>query len=70
VEDETWGEVVAAAVVLEGDSQLSTAALRDWAHGRMSSYKIPRRLQIVASLPRNAMGKVTKQVVRELFREE
>jgi malonyl-CoA/methylmalonyl-CoA synthetase len=33
----------------------------------MSVYKIPQRLRVVAALPRNAMGKVTKPAVRALF---
>jgi malonyl-CoA/methylmalonyl-CoA synthetase len=70
VEDTTWGEIVAAAAVLESGSELNEGSLRDWAQGRMSSYKIPRRLQIVSTLPRNAMGKVTKQAVKELFQQE
>jgi len=65
--DDTWGETVAAAVVLRPGADLSLDALREWARGRLSPYKLPRRLACVAALPRNAMGKVTKPAVRELF---
>ncbi len=64
--DETWGEVVTAVVVLK-DKSLELAALREWCKGRLSAYKIPQRLKIVDSLPRNAMGKVMKPDVRALF---
>jgi malonyl-CoA/methylmalonyl-CoA synthetase len=67
VADATWGEVVAAAVVLNCGSRLDLGALRAWWRDRMSAYKAPQRLVIVESLPRNAMGKVTKATVRELF---
>lgn len=65
--DDTWGEAVAAAVVLRPGAELSLESLRDWARGRLSPYKLPRRLACVAALPRNAMGKVTKPAVRGLF---
>ena len=67
VPDDTWGEVVAAAVVLTTAASLELAALREWCDGRLSPYKIPRRLTVVSELPRNAMGKVTKTAVRALL---
>jgi len=67
VPDDTWGEVVAAAVVTKTGSKLELGALRTWADSRLSSYRIPRRLLVVNELPRNAMGKVVKTAVRELF---
>ena len=64
---DTWGEVVAAAVVLCPNTTLTAKTLREWCDGRISTYKAPRKLFTVASLPRNAMGKVTKPAVRTLF---
>jgi len=62
--DATWGESVAAVVVVHpGQSVPPLELLRDWARERLSPYKLPRRLEVVASLPRNAMGKVTKPAV-------
>jgi len=60
VEDETWGEVVAAFVVLRQGADLQFGDLKTWCKDRMSSYKIPKSLKLVTALPRNAMGKVTK----------
>lgn len=67
VGDETWGEAVAAAVVLRPGETLELDPLRDWCRDRLSAYKIPKRLLVVGDLPRNAMGKVTKTAVRDLF---
>jgi len=67
VADETWGEAVAAAVVLSKGATLELGLLRDWCRERMSVYKIPHRLSLVEQLPRNAMGKVTKPKVRGFF---
>jgi malonyl-CoA/methylmalonyl-CoA synthetase len=72
VPDPEWGERVAAAVVLregalrEGET-LDLERLRGWAKARLASYKIPTRLLIVDALPRNAMGKVTKPAIVNLF---
>ncbi len=65
--DDTWGEAVTAAVVLDQAAVLDLPALREWCKGRLSVYKIPQRLLVVAELPRNAMGKITKPAVRALF---
>ena len=67
VADDTWGEAVAvAAEVVEGE-ELELDGLRTWAADRLSKYKLPKVLRVVAELPRNAMGKVTKPAVRVLF---
>ena len=60
VEDRTWGEAVAAVLVLRGREEMDLAELRAWCDGRLSSYKIPKLIKVVAALPRNAMGKVVK----------
>lgn len=70
VPDDTWGEMVAAAIVLKSGESLDLDSLNAWCKDRISPYKIPRRLLIVDELPRNAMGKVTKPAVLKLFIEE
>ena len=68
VEDETWGEAVAAAVVAWEGEALDLSGLQSWASERLSRYKLPRRLKVVPDLPRNSMGKVVKPAVRDLFK--
>ncbi len=65
--DETWGEAVAAAVVVTEGETLTLDELRPWCGEKLSHYKIPKRLLVVDQLPRNAMGKVTKPAVSKLF---
>jgi malonyl-CoA/methylmalonyl-CoA synthetase len=67
VADDTWGETVAVAAEIHEGMELELDALRGWASDRLSKYKLPRRLEVVERLPRNAMGKVTKPAVRTLF---
>jgi len=65
--DDTWGECVAAAVVLHEGSELTLERLNEWAREQMSAYKLPRSLTILDELPRNAMGKVVKPEVVPLL---
>jgi len=68
VSDDDWGECVSAAVELREGTSLSLDELQRWAKGQLAPYKIPRALQEVAALPRNAMGKVVKPQVAGLFK--
>ena len=67
VADEEWGERVAVAVVLSSGSDLTLERLRVWAKTQLATYKVPTRFLPVDGLPRNALGKVVKPRVRELF---
>ena len=67
VADSEWGERVCAALVLTEGSSLSLSALRSWAKAQLAVYKIPAEILILDELPRNAMGKVTKPTITELF---
>jgi len=67
VADEEWGERVCAAVEVKGGGDLSLDELLPWARERLAPYKLPRALQVVDALPRNAMGKVMKPEVAKRF---
>jgi len=64
VPDATWGERVTAWVVARGPTPPTLAELQAFARERLAPYKLPRALEVVASLPRNAMGKLQKQRLR------
>jgi len=67
VADDEWGERVAAAVVARSGEGPSLEDLRAWAARYLAKYKLPTRMRRVDDLPRNAMGKVVKARVKELF---
>jgi malonyl-CoA/methylmalonyl-CoA synthetase len=67
IPDPEWGERIAAAMVLREGNALELGELRTWAKARMAAHKVPSRLLLLESLPRNAMGKVTKPAVKALF---
>ncbi|OYO02467.1 p-hydroxycinnamoyl-CoA synthetase [Enemella evansiae] len=64
VPDERWGETGIALVRLADGAELTAEALADQLAGRLARYKIPRRLQIVDSIPRNPTGKILKSRIR------
>ena len=66
-EDDMWGEAVTAFVVVKNGGNLNYQDLKAWCEGKMSSYKIPKKLITVEALPRNAMGKVTKPALKDLL---
>ena len=65
-EDEVWGEAVTAFVVTKNGADMDYAELKKWCNDRMSSYKIPKHVKRLDSLPRNAMGKVTKPSLKSI----
>ncbi|MDX1492605.1 MAG: acyl-CoA synthetase [Longimicrobiales bacterium] len=67
VPDPAWGERVCAALVGRDPVAVDIVALRSFAKSRLAPYKVPKDFLVVPDLPRNAMGKVTKPAVRDLF---
>jgi malonyl-CoA/methylmalonyl-CoA synthetase len=64
-----FGEGVVAVVVLEADADLDEAAVLGSLADRLARFKQPKRVVFAADLPRNTMGKVQKNVLREAHRE-
>ncbi|HME41072.1 MAG TPA: AMP-binding protein [Steroidobacteraceae bacterium] len=62
-----FGEGVTAAVVARPDAHLSEEGIIGALHGRLARYKIPKRIVILDELPRNAMGKVQKNLLRAAY---
>jgi fatty-acyl-CoA synthase len=58
VPDERWGEVGIAYVVASG---VDEDELLSWCSDRLARFKVPRSVQFVEGIPRNAMGKMQKQ---------
>jgi fatty-acyl-CoA synthase len=65
--DEQWGEVVVAIAALKPGKSLTIEDLRAFASESLARYKLPRRLETVAALPRNATGKILKYQLRKTF---
>ncbi|MDC8758115.1 AMP-binding protein [Janthinobacterium fluminis] len=66
VPDRDFGEAVTAVVVCRG-APLDGAAVIAPLKTQLANYKVPKHVHFVAELPRNAMGKVLKNVLRSTY---
>jgi malonyl-CoA/methylmalonyl-CoA synthetase len=64
VPDTDFGEAVVAVVVAKAGHALTEASIIATLKADIASFKVPKRVHVVADLPRNAMGKVQKNVLR------
>lgn len=62
-----FGEAVTAVVVAKSGAQLDEGAIIAAVRERLAGFKVPKQVYIVADLPRNAMGKVQKAVLRTQY---
>ncbi|AZO57157.1 MULTISPECIES: malonyl-CoA synthase [unclassified Mesorhizobium] len=64
-----FGEGVTAVVVRSPASRITAAEILDAITGRMAKYKHPKRVIFVDELPRNTMGKVQKNLLRDSYKD-
>ncbi len=62
-----FGEAVTAVVVPKPGATIDEASVLAALKGRIANFKVPKRVHVVAELPRNQMGKVQKNLLRERF---
>ncbi len=62
-----FGEAVCAIVVLKQGKSLSGAEIIQRLKSQIANFKIPKQVHIVSALPRNTMGKVQKNLLRQQF---
>jgi long-chain acyl-CoA synthetase len=65
VPDEKWGERLKAYIVMRGGGNLGAADIATFAGGKLPPFKIPREVEILPEMPRNANGKLLKTALRE-----
>ncbi|MCK9511135.1 MAG: AMP-binding protein [Pigmentiphaga sp.] len=68
VPDDRWGEVGHACLVASGTARPSDDELRDFCRAALAGYKVPRHFTWYDALPRNALGKIIKQELRNAHR--
>ena len=69
VDDGEGSRVIEAAVVVKGDSAVSSTRLLQEARGRLPAYAVPRRLYTVAEFPRTATGKIDRRELQRIAQE-
>ncbi|OIQ71456.1 long-chain-fatty-acid--CoA ligase [mine drainage metagenome] len=63
-----FGEAVFGVLVAQKGATPDTSAIMDALAGRLAKFKQPKGLMVVADLPRNTMGKVQKNLLRDQFK--
>ena len=69
VADLDFGEAVIAVIVSDG-SILDEEKIISLCKAQLANFKIPKRIYFIKDLPRNAMGKIQKNLLRERFKIE
>eukprot|EP00252_Welwitschia_mirabilis_P021551 TRINITY_DN5558_c0_g1_i2.p1 TRINITY_DN5558_c0_g1~~TRINITY_DN5558_c0_g1_i2.p1 ORF type:complete len:510 (+),score=116.96 TRINITY_DN5558_c0_g1_i2:399-1928(+) len=74
---EDYGEIVCAVLVVGEEDKKETASsskphislqdIQSWTRDKLAPYKVPQKIYVWESLPRNAMGKVNKKELKQLL---
>jgi malonyl-CoA/methylmalonyl-CoA synthetase len=62
-----FGEGVTAVVVCDKNARVDESSVLKGLEGRLAKFKMPKRVFIVDELPRNTMGKVQKNILRDTY---
>jgi acyl-CoA synthetase (AMP-forming)/AMP-acid ligase II len=67
VPDDRWGEAVKAVVVTRNGTSPAPDAIIEFCRGKLGGFKIPKSVDFIEAIPRNASGKITKNPLREKY---
>ncbi|EKN71673.1 AMP-dependent synthetase and ligase [Neobacillus bataviensis LMG 21833] len=65
--DEKYGEQVIAAIVLKPGESVTEDEVKEFCKTKLAKYKIPKYVEFLEQLPRNAGGKVLKHTLRKSY---
>ncbi|HRE18057.1 MAG TPA: long-chain fatty acid--CoA ligase [Rhodocyclaceae bacterium] len=67
VPDDKWVEVGKAIIALKPGATLTVDQVKAHCKAKLASYKVPKHIEFVPALPRNATGKIDKPRLRDQF---
>jgi len=67
VQDDTWGEVVCAVIVLRENATATAQDIIAGCREQLGGFQVPRRVEFVEALPKNVTGKILKRELRQQF---
>jgi malonyl-CoA/methylmalonyl-CoA synthetase len=62
-----FGEAVVAVIVPRAGQTVDIAGMQDALRASLANFKIPKQIHVIDALPRNTMGKVQKNVLRQKY---
>ncbi|MEW4466406.1 long-chain-fatty-acid--CoA ligase [Parasphingorhabdus sp. JC815] len=70
VPDEKWGEAVKVVVSPKpGEGDVDKESIISWARERIAGFKVPKSVDVISELPRNASGKILRRELRDPYWE-
>lgn len=69
VPDEKWGESVKAVCAPKPGAVIDPDGIMSWARERIAGFKVPRSVDVIPALPRNASGKILRKDLRAPYWE-
>jgi acyl-CoA synthetase (AMP-forming)/AMP-acid ligase II len=69
IPDKKWGEIIYAAVVLRPGATVTPSDLENHCSRLMARFKVPKRIDLVLTLPMSSFGKILRREVRKPFWE-
>jgi acyl-CoA synthetase (AMP-forming)/AMP-acid ligase II len=69
VPDDTWGEAVKACVVPRPGAEIDADSIIAWTRERLAGFKVPKSIDVIRALPRNASGKILRRELRAPYWE-
>lgn len=67
IPDPKWGEAITAAVTLRSGKDVSEKILIEFCKSKLASYKTPKKIYFLDSLPKNAYGKILQRELKKRF---
>ena len=69
VPDDTWGEAVKACIVPRAGMAIDEQAIIEHTRTRLAAFKVPKSIDVIDALPRNASGKILRRELRAPYWE-
>ncbi|MCH2022652.1 MAG: acyl-CoA synthetase [Saprospiraceae bacterium] len=67
IPNDEWGEIVSACLVIAKNKKVDIEEINSWLKKQIAPYKLPRKYIFLKELPRNVLGKVTKNKLKNQF---
>ena len=68
IPNKDFGETVIAVLVMEKNKNLSSNYIQEKIKAKLAKFKIPKKFIFLDELPRNTMGKIQKNILRDMFK--